>query len=128
MSNLVQQLQERRRRETKLQSGLVVAWHYPDVQECILKVGAIPLPVLAMGQDTPTEEEAQRLIVEQPEAMARTRDFTRHMVAAMLDEIDGQPVDPDDDRLGIVDLLEPAERQELFLIATRQKDPDSGEA
>lgn len=128
MSNITTKLQERRRHDTKLSTGLHVVWHKPDVQECILKVGTIPLPVLAMAKEKPTAEEATRIVTEQPEAMARTREFQRQMVAAMLDEVEGEPIGADDDRLEIVDLLDPIERQELFLMATRQKDPDSGEA
>jgi hypothetical protein len=128
MSNILSTLLAERRQETKLNTGRIVGWHYPDVQECILKVGQIPMSALSLPDEEPTEEEAARLIAEQPEAIAKSLEFTRLMVAAMLDDIDGVTLDPEDDRLAIVDALDGSERQELFLLSSRQKDPDSGEA
>jgi hypothetical protein len=128
MSNILDNLLAARRRETVLSTGRKVAFHYPDPQECLMKVGKIPLPALAMGGEVPTEAEAIKLVSESPETVATGFQYTRLMVAAMLDGIDGDDVQETDDRLAIVDALEPIERQELFLIADRQKDPDSGEA
>ena len=42
--------------------------------------------------------------------------------------IDGEPIDPEDDRDEIVRALEPEKRQTLFLLGTRQMEASSGEA
>lgn len=127
MSNVLQQLELRRHRTTVLRSGLKVGFHYPDVQECILKVGKIPLGALKDATEI-TEEQAAELIAKEPAAINEGLAFTKLVVAAMLDDIDGEAIEAGDDRMAIVDAFEPEERQELFLIGTREKDPDSGEA
>ena len=125
MSNILDQLNARRHHTTVLRSGLKVGFHYPDAEECILKVGQLPLAALNGVKAEPTEEEAMKIVSEQPDAIAKGMAFTRLMVATMLDDIDGEPIESDDDRSAIVAALEPEERQELFLIATRQRDPDA---
>jgi hypothetical protein len=128
MSNVLEKLKDRRRQETELQTGLKVGWHAPDIEECVLKLGQIPLPAVAAMKEQPTEEEAKRFVAENPAEVERGRLYVRLIVAAMLDDIDGDPIDPQDDRDAIVATLEPIERQELFLLGSRQKDPNSGEA
>lgn len=128
MSNILERLKLERRREVVLNTGRKVGYHLPDLEECILKVGQIPMPALARmaSGGEPSEEEAAKLIAEHPDAVEKGRQFTRLVVATMLDDIDGEAIDDDDDRPAIADMLTPSERQELFLLATR--DDDSGEA
>lgn len=125
MSNVLEQLKLRRRHEFVFNDGMKVGFHYPDAEECILKVGQIPLGALNGAGPEPTEEEALKIVADQPEAIAKGMEFTRLMVASMLDDIDGEEITPDDDREAIVAALEPEKRQTLFLIATRQMDPDA---
>lgn len=130
MSDVLSRLRARRRHETTLRSGLTVGFHYPDLNECILKIGAIPLGTFqANGEGAePTEEEAARFLAEQPDAVEKGIAYQRAVVATMLDDIDGVQIGKGDDRDEIAAALEPEERQELFLIGTRQREPDSGEA
>jgi hypothetical protein len=123
MSNIVEQLKLRRRHETVLRSGLKVGFHYPDIEDFILDLGQIPLPALAAGEQ-PTEEQALEVVTQHPDEMRRSLEFTRKVVASMLDDIDGEEVTADDDREAIVMALEPEDRQTLFLIATRQQNPN----
>lgn len=128
MSNIVENLLSRRRKEVVLGSGLKVGYHLPDIQELIVKVGQIPMPAVQSVQGDVTEEEAVQMLAANPDAAAQGLRYTQLLVAAMLDDIDGEPIDPADDRMEIVAALDPDDRQELYLIGTRQKDPDSGEA
>lgn len=121
MSNLAERLRLERRKEVVLQTGRKVGYHLPDLQEFVLQVGRIPTP--ALQGEKPTEEEALKIVAENPEAIAQTTTYVKLVVGAMLDDIDGEAIDKDDDRAEIVELLEPIERQELFLIAIRD---DSG--
>lgn len=128
MSNLVERLRLERRLETTLNTGRKVGYHLPDIEECILKLGQVPLPAVAALKEPPTEEEAEKIVRDNPAELERGRQYVRLVVAAMLDDIDGETIDPDDDRSAITDLLQPSERQELFLLGTQQKASDSGEA
>jgi len=124
--SVLDQLKARRRHQVTLRSGLLVGYHYPDLNECILKIGQIPLADFNPNGDV-TEEAAARFITEQPQAVEAGLAYTRAVVAAMLDDIDGEVlegVDPEE----VVRLLEPEDRQELFLIGTRQRDPETGKA
>jgi hypothetical protein len=129
MSNIVEQLRLRRRRETTLRSGLKVAYHFPNIEEFILDIGQVPMPAIKMEGPEPTEEEAMKMVTESPDGFRQGLEFTKRVVAAMLDAVDGIEIEPGDDRAAIVDALEPEERQELFRIATREHNPEApGEA
>lgn len=126
MSNILERLALRRRHETTLATGLKVAFHYPDLTEFLEKVGELPTP--ALNGKEPTEVEAIAFLAENPEAATRFREVERLTIETMLDAVDGTDIEPTDDRSAIWEMLAPVERRELFLIATRQKDPVSGEA
>jgi hypothetical protein len=132
VSNILENLQQRRRREIVLESGLKVGYHLPDIEELIVKVGQIPSGAVQAAQQVAgeelTEETALQAIVTNPDIAMQGYRYTLLLVAAMLDDIDGEPIDPTDDREAIVKALDPADRRELFLIGSREKDPDSGEA
>lgn len=128
MSNLAERLRLERRLETTLNTGRKVGYHLPDIEECILKLGQVSFPAVAALKEPPTEEDAEQIVRDNPAEIERGRRYVRLVVAAMLDDIDGEAIDDTDDRSLITDLLQPSERQELFLIGTQQKDPDSGEA
>jgi len=130
VSNVLANLQQRRHKETELPSGLKVGYHLPDIQELILKVGIVPIPAVQHMQadEDISEEQALELLSTQPDAAAQGLRYTKLVVSAMLDDIDGETIEADDDRDAIVEALDQDDRQELFLIGTRQKDPDSGEA
>ena len=130
MSDALQRLTERNRHETKLEDGgLIVGWHYPDVQECLL-AGDMPLPVL---KDLPAKPEASDVAealdaAGMRDVMLQNIAFRYRLVAAMLDDLDGVYLTPEDDREAIARALTPSQREELFSYASREKDPDSGEA
>jgi hypothetical protein len=124
MSNVLEQLKLRRRHETVLRSGLKVAYHFPDIQECIL-AGQIPLPALRDGKEM-TEEEATAQLTADPDAAKRGWEFKQRLVASMIEAIDGEDITEDDDRPAIVATMEPEERDELFILATERGGP--GEA
>lgn len=121
MSNILDSLQAKRRLEVVLQTGLEVGYHLPDLEECVLFIGDIPLTDLPGG-------DAKLDKADEAETVRRGFEYKQRVVAAMLDDIDGEPLDPSDDRMAIAKALQPAERAELFLLGTRRKDPDSGEA
>lgn len=129
MSNIVEHLQEKRRREAVLESGLKVGYHLPDIQQLIVEVGRIPMDAVAAlaQQEEVTEAAAIAMVEASPDVAEKGYRYTCLLVAAMLDDIDGEPVDETDDRMAIVAALDPDDRQELYLIGTRQKDPNSGE-
>jgi len=128
MSNILEKLQDRRRKEIVLESGLKVGYHLPDIQELIVKVGQIPTIAMQKTDGELTEEAALEVLTTNPDIAVQGYRYTLLLVAAMLDDIDGEPIDPADDREAIVKALDPADRQALFLIGSREKDPDSGEA
>jgi len=126
MSEVLAKLQARRRHETTLRSGLVVGFHYPDLNECILKIGRVPLAEFPNANgEVVTEEQAGRFLAEHTDAIEQGLKYQRAVLAAMLDDIDGAQIAETDDRDAIVSMLEPEDRQELFLIGTRERDPAS---
>jgi hypothetical protein len=125
MSNILEQIRLQNHHEYVFPDGLKVGFHYPDVEEFILEVGAIPTPALALAPgEKPTEEQALSVIGENSEAFRKQLEVMRKVVIAMLDDVNGEAIDPDDDRDAIVSAFGMEKRQVLFLIATRQMDPD----
>src|SRR5262245_30689891 len=98
MSTALEYLQNRRRREAELPSGLKVAYHLPDVEECVIQVGQVPIVALQAAQK-PTEEEAMAMVAtlaaDDPEAMPSMLRLRTLLVATMLDSVDGIEVDDD---------------------------------
>jgi hypothetical protein len=127
MSNVLDELKLRRRRTTVLRSGLKVGYHLPDIQECILRAGTVPVELPTMESEEPTTEEAARIIAANREAMEAGLRYRNAIVAVMLDDLDGTTIEVDDDRNAIVAALEPEERDELYRIGTRQLEPTTGE-
>jgi hypothetical protein len=125
VSNILEQLKERRRREVVLRSGMKIAYHLPNIEEFILEIGQVPMPTIKSEGPTPTEEEAFKAVTESPDGFKQGLEFTKRVVAAMLDAVDGTEIEEDDDRAAIVAVLEPEDRQELFLIATRERNPEA---
>ena len=129
MSEALEHLRKHNRHEVALaDGGIVVGYHLPDVQECLL-AGDIPLPVLQELPTNPKESDVTAALeAVDPTATAKAMfAFKRRIVAAMVDDIDGNPV-PDDERLAIAEAFSPAQRDELADIAQRKKDPALGEA
>lgn len=128
MSNILDELRARRRKTAVLRSGLKVAYHLPDVQECILRAGTVPVELPeGIDRDELTETDAVRLVAENRAAMENGMRYRNAIVAVMLEEIDGTVIEPGDDRDAIVATLEPEDRDELHRIGTRQQEPGTGE-
>jgi hypothetical protein len=134
MSNVLDKLKQKNRAEHTFTDGLVVGFHYPDMEDYILD-GRLPAVTLTAGMNgsEPTEEEAAAVIQDHPDEFRLQLEIVRRVVTEMLDSIDGTPIEPDDDRAAIVSELGIEKRQVLFRIANRQMEPsmngaDSGEA
>ena len=128
MSEALQRVLNANRREVKLEDGgLIVGYHLPDIQECLL-AGDVPLPALEkLGKEPKPEDIAQALdAAGMRQMMLANISFTYRLVGSMLDDVDGVTIEADDDRVAIAKAFSPAQREELFAIAKR--DPNSGEA
>ena len=132
MSNIAEKLELRRRKEVVTPTGLKVGYHLPDIAELIVKVGQIPTPAVDAIRERKgealSEEEAIQILEADPQVASQGMDYIYLVVAAMLDDIDGDAIQPDDDRTRIVAALESEDREYLFQIGTREKEPDQGEA
>ena len=126
------QLRQANRREVKLdnpgQPPIVVGYHLPDIQECLL-AGDVPLPALNDLPKDPKAEDVEKALEDtgvMREMMVANIAFTYRLVGAMVDDINGEPVD--EDRIAVAKAFSPEQRERLFAIAQRKEDPDSGEA
>ena len=130
MSEALQRVLNANRREVKLEDGgLIVGYHLPDIQECLL-AGDVPLPALKSLPSSPTEDDiAEAVGAADMSAMLRQSiEFKKRLVGAMLNDIDGIPIGEDDNRILLAEAFSPEQRDELFAIAQREKDPNSGKA
>jgi hypothetical protein len=126
------QLRQANRREVKLDNGdrppIVVGYHLPDVEECIL-AGDVPLPALEDLPKSPDRKDVVQALETKGEMRALMMEnlaFTYRLVGAMLDDINGEPVV--EDRVAVAKAFSPDQRERLFRIANRKDDPDTGEA
>jgi hypothetical protein len=129
VTDALERLRQANRREEKLDNGIIVGYHLPDVRECLL-AGYVPLPALEHLPAGATEKDAERIVGEEKAMELAKEDhaFKRRILAAMLDDIDGRILEADDDRDAIVAAFTPSQREILLNLATREKDPNSGEA
>lgn len=120
----------RRRKEIKLDTGKIVGYRLPWIADCLM-LGDIPLPAIeevaklrASGKVDETKEQQASLELS---AFQATRRFHDALVMQMVLDVDGADVsftDPSELR----DWFEEEEFATLRDVATRTKDPDSGEA
>jgi hypothetical protein len=119
-------LKLRRRKETKLPTGLVVGYHLPWMQDFIL-AGHVPTEALQKlssalnsGDTAVAESAAISLDVIQESAT-----LNEWVVMDMVDDLDGEPVKLTPET--IREYLDEEEFRVLAAIGRRQMDPDSGE-
>ena len=118
-------LKEKNRREVKLEDGgLLVAYHLPDIQACLL-AGDVPLPILREL----TQNDGEKATTEDIDTAAKQMYSAKlRIVATMIEAVDGQEIGPDEDRIEIASSFSPDQREELYEIGARARDPNSGEA
>jgi hypothetical protein len=128
VSNILEQLKEQNHHEYVFDDGVKVGYHTLDLADYIVEIGQIPTPALNLPVDgtPPTEEQAMAMIGENPDSFAKQLDMQRKIAAEMLDSVNGEDIEPDDDRLAIVGQLGAMKRNVLFMLATEQMSPDKG--
>jgi hypothetical protein len=122
-------LKQLNRKEVKLEDGgLLVGYHLPDIQECLL-AGDIPLPSLKdLPKDPKAEDVLDAMDADRRDMFHATIAFRYRLVGTMLDDVDTVPVTDADDRVAIAKAFTPEQCEQLFRIAQREEDPSSGEA
>lgn len=115
MSDLLERLLERRRRQVTLSSGLKVTGHLPDLTEC-MEAGDIPLGVISQLDKAVKGGTANGEVSSAD--LRHVRTFHREVIKAFVDEIEDEPVEMTDE---LVAALGADDRAELVAFATREK-------